>query len=172
MSKQYGIIKNVFKEEQLDEWCSVFKKLTTTNTSTGDKCYGIDINNLAYKWFLKKMLPDLQIHFEEHIKLIFSAFINLETVLPIHDDIKPIPNNAVGKHFVSILIPFSIDENKNIDFSKVGTCFYDAEKNLIERVGWDKGCLLWWNSNLLHSSSDFKKEGVSSKQYWITHTYV
>ena len=47
-------------------------------------------------------------------------------------------------------------------------------KKLIEfcELNWEENCLIWWDSNVLHASSNFKNEGIESKQYFITHTYV
>ena len=48
MPASYGIIKNLFTDNTLDEWHDVYKKIPkTTTTEYGDKCWGIDINSLA-----------------------------------------------------------------------------------------------------------------------------
>ena len=146
-------------------------KNTITKTLFADNCWGIDKKCLSYSWFLKKVLPHLSNSFPEEIKLIFSCYIDLHTAFPIHSDIKPLPEKAEGKHYVSILVPYSIDHKKE-NYNKVSTCFYDDDKKLIERVGWEENSLIWWESDLLHASSDFKNNGINSKQYFITHTYV
>jgi hypothetical protein len=172
MPKSYGIIKNLFNDNTLDEWHNVFKKIpTTTETTYGDKCWGIDIKCLAYNWFSKVMMPPIQKQLGEDLKLIFSTFIDTTHPLPIHDDIKSLPDGAVGEHAFSVLIPYTVEYAKE-RFSDVGTCFYNNDKTMLERVNWNKGSLIWWKSSMLHSSSNFLNEGVSSKQYFVTHTYV
>ena len=65
-----------------------------------------------------------------------------------------------------------------IGFKSLGN-LYDIQtssigrlKKIIENLAWDKGSMVWWKSSTLHSSSDFVKEGVKSKQYFVAHTYV
>ena len=171
LDKKFGIIKNKFSSSLLNEWQEIYKKNTITKTLQGDDCWGIDKNCLAYNWFLKKVMPQLSESFPKDTKLIFSSYINLHSIFSIHNDIKPLPNGAEGKHYLSILIPYSIDHKKE-NYDKVSTCFYDNDKKLIECVGWEENSLIWWESDLLHASSDFKTQGIDSKQYFITHTYV
>ena len=171
LDKKFGIIKNKFSSPVLDEWQSIFKKNTITKTIYGDNCWGIDIKCLAYNWFLKKVMPQITETFSKDTKLIFSSYINCSTVVPIHTDIKTIPNNEKGQHYASILIPYSID-NKKDNFQKVSTDFYNENKELTDQIQWEENCLIWWDSTLWHGSSDFKKENIESKQYFITHTYV
>ena len=171
LDKKFGIIKNKFSSSLLNEWQEIYKKNTITKTLRGDDCWGIDKNCLAYNWFLKKVMPQLSESFPKNTKLIFSSYINLHSIFPIHDDIKPLPEGAEGKHYLSILIPYSIDHKKE-NYDKVSTCFYDNDKKLIDRISWEENSLIWWESDLLHASSDFKTQGIDSKQYFITHTYV
>ena len=44
--------------------------------------------------------------------------------------------------------------------------------NLIKKINWQENALIWWHSEMLHNSGDFKESGIKSKQYFITHTYV
>jgi len=172
MLKPYGIIKNLFSDATLQEWYDIFMKIPTiTKTEDGDNCWGLDINSRFYSWFQKKMMPHIQEHLGKDLKLIFCSYIDSKHPLPIHDDLKKLPNGAIGSHAFSILIPYSV-ENAKDSFSKVGTCFYDKDKKIIENLAWDKGSMVWWKSSTLHSSSDFVKEGVKSKQYFVAHTYV
>ena len=166
-----GIIKNKLSGSMLDEWKPIFKKNAITRTTYGDDCWGIDINSLAYRWFLKKVMPLLSETFTNDIKLIFSSYIDLNKRFPIHNDIKPLPNKVEGKHYLSILIPYSID-NKKENYDKVSTCFYNDDKTLIDCIKWEENSLIWWESKILHASSNFKSEGINSKQFFITHTYV
>lgn len=171
LEKKFGIIQDVFSNDILEQWQTIYKKNTITKTDAGDDCWGIDKECLSYNWFLKVVMPKLSDSFDKDMKLIFSSLIDLHSIFPIHNDIKPLPANATGKHYLSILIPYSID-NKKENYNKVSTCFYDEDKKLQECITWKENSLIWWESDLLHASSDFKSNGIDSKQYFITHTYV
>jgi len=171
LNEKFGIIKNKFSATLLDEWQVIYKKNPTIKTDYGDDCWGIDKKCLAYNWFVKKVMPHFYNCFSEDMKLIYSSYIDLYTTFPIHKDIMPLPDGAEGKHYVSILIPHSID-NKKENYNKVSTCFYDNDEKLIECVAWEENSLIWWYSDLLHASSDFKKNGIDSKQFFINHTFL
>jgi len=171
-TQKYGILQDVVDEHTLDEWKHVYQKNSITKTATNDNCWGIDKKCLSYNWFLKKVMPVIANKFDVNTKLIFSSFIDLHTPLKIHEDIKPLPEKESGKHYVSILIPYSIDNNKKDNFLRASTRFYDQDKNLVESIAWKKNCLIWWDSDCLHDSGGFKEHNIKSKQYFITHTYV
>lgn len=44
--------------------------------------------------------------------------------------------------------------------------------SLLTELIWHPGDLLWWDSHLLHTSNNFIKNGYTSKQGIIIHTYV
>jgi len=185
VAKNYGIIKNYFLSEELEDWKAKFqlnsvtksiygdnRKLSPeTQLTHGDDCWGIDINCLSYAWFKKIVWAKILQLFNPDMKLIFASYTNCSTVAPVHIDIKTVPNNEKGQHYVSILIPYSID-NKKDNFQKVSTGFYNENKELKEQIQWEENCLIWWDSTLWHASSDFKKENIESKQFFVIHTYV
>ena len=170
VKNSYGTIKNYFTVEELNNWAKIFKR--NTITYYGDtECWGIDINCLSYAWFKKVVWLKLLPLFDPNMKLIFASYMDCPEPFPIHNDIKPIPNNEKGQHYVSMLIPYSVDNKKN-KFEKVSTCFYNKGKELKEQIYWKENSLIWWDSAVNHSSSDFKQENVKSKQYFVIHTYV
>ena len=171
VAKNYGIIKNYFIPEELDDWKEKFKRNTITKSMYGDDCWGIDVNCLSYLWFKKVVLAKFLKFLDPNVKLIFASYIDCFTTFPVHTDVKPIPNNKEGKQYASILIPYSID-NKKDNFKKVSTNFYNDSKELKEGIQWEENSFIWWDSTLYHSSSDYKKENIESKQYFIIHTYV
>ena len=117
VAKNYGIIKNYFLSEELEDWKDIFKKNTITKTTDGDDCWGIDINCLSYGWFRKVAWPKILQLFNPDMKLIFASYTDCTTLVPVHTDFKPIPNNKKGQHYVSVVIPYSVD-NKKDNFSK------------------------------------------------------
>jgi len=157
-------------DQTLDDWKTIYQKNSITKTTYGDDCWGIDKKCLAYNWFCKKVLPIVAGSFGTNSKLIFSSYIDLNTPLPVHKDKKPLPEGAKGKHHVSILLPYSVNDNKD-DIENGSTRFYNEDKTLKEVVQWKKNSAIWWNSEAFHDSGEFT-DSVKSKQYFITHTYV
>ena len=96
-------------------------------------------------------MPSIRDQLGSDLNLIFSTYIDADHPLLIHDDVKPLPIGIEGKQAFSVLIPYSVDHKKDT-FEKVGTCFYDNNKKMIERLSWEQGSMIWWQSNLLHSS--------------------
>ena len=170
-AQKYGILPNAVDDETLDQWKEIYQKNTITKTTDNDNCWGIDKKCHAHSWFLKKVLPVVAKTFDERTKLIFSSFMDLHTPLKIHTDLKPLPEGESGENYVSILIPYSIDYQKE-NFNNASTCFYNEDKTLIDTIPWQRNSLIWWDSSLLHDSGGFKKHDIQSKQYFITHTYV
>lgn len=163
--------KNIFTTDQLNEWKNVFKLNTITKTSNGDNCWGIDKKCLSYNWYKKTVMPVFQIFFQKPLKLIFASYIDCDETFPIHTDIKPLPDNEHGKHAVSILVPFTID-NKFENFNLISTNMFDKKEKKIYELKWESNSFIWWDSHVHHASSDYKSKGIKTKQYFITHTYV
>ena len=170
-AQKYGILPNAMDDLTLDRWREIYQKNTITKTTDNDDCWGIDKKSLAYNWFLKEVMPVITETFDKDAKLIFSSFIDLHTPLQIHRDLKPLPEGESGENYASILIPYSIDHQKE-NFKNASTCFYDEDKRLIDTITWQRNSLIWWDSSLLHDSGGFLQHNIKSKQYFITHTYV
>jgi hypothetical protein len=170
LAQKYGILLNDVDDQTLDQWKDVYQKTTITKNGD-DNCWGIDKKCYAYNWFLKKVMPVIGKTFDEGTKLIFSSFMDSHTPIKMHTDLKPLPEGESGKHYLSILIPYSVDYKKE-NYDKLSTCFYNNDKQLVKCIDWEENCLIWWNSNVLHASADFNSKGIKSKQYFITHTYV
>lgn len=193
-----GKINNFFTVEQLDHIVSVFRKLDPVDGSNND-CFGIDKKHKAYLWFNKVVLSSIANKFNPNLKLIFAMLLDCVEPFDIHHDLKEIPESG-GKHFLSFLIPYSVNEDKKL-CSKASTLIfnehipaeYNIENNvsnlydniishvskektykitLKENLTWDLGSLCWWDSKLLHVSNNFLKDGYKSKQAIIIHTYV
>jgi len=171
--QKFGIIKNAVDQGQLDSWKDIYKKGHKEKMIKDDPslCWGIDINSLAYAWFLKKVMPIIWKNFSEDEKLIYSAYKDMTSPFSIHRDLKPLPQGVVGMQSLSILVPLSADGSLD-NINKIGTNFFDDDSNLLECVLWEPNSIIWWKSEVLHSASDFRKEGINSKQFYITHTYV
>jgi hypothetical protein len=179
---------------------NIFKK-TNSNSGLGNLCYGIDQNHLAYIWFKKTVLEPVSKHVGLDLQLIFSMLLDCTIPFDIHSDIKPLPNKN-GKHCISFLIPFSVDNNidlcsnaATLVFNETGTeidLMPDVENNITsiqQHLGhvssskftkyslkywatWHTGDLIWWDSNLAHVSNNFPSLGYHSKQAIVAHTYV
>jgi hypothetical protein len=170
-----GRIKNFFTPSLIETFIKTFKKVNTTNGS-GNDCYGIDKNHIAYPWLKKQLFNPIVEQINPHMKLIFAMY--LDTVVPfgIHNDLKAIPDPA-GQHFLSFLIPCSVDNKfelchlaSTLIFDETSPVNLPNQYSIKKELEWSIGDLLWWDSKLYHVSSDFV--GYTSKQGIIIHTYV
>lgn len=187
-------IDSVLSEKECFEFKKIFLKNSYTLTDLGDKCYGIDINNkLSYPWFNKIFWPKITKYFDEDLKLIYASYASFTKPFSVHrDDFKTIPNNKKGTNYLSLLIPISVDNNKDL-CSLASTIVFKQQKNpnakqdhenylshchveelynrSIDRIfQWKIGDIIWWKSEVDHCSSHFKN--FSSKESFVIHTYV
>lgn len=198
-----GQIKNFLPVNELQQIVKTFNRLQIVD-GDGNKCFGINQTHLAYPWFKSSLLRPISEQFNPNLRLIFGMLLDCVVPFPIHNDIKEIPEPQ-GKHFLSFLIPYSVDhdiskchhastlifneiyedlndmlthsvegnfsefhEEKISHVPKETTYSVSLKKELI----WSPGDLLWWDSRLLHVSNNFIKDGYSSKQGIVMHTYV
>lgn len=72
--------------------------------------------------------------------------------------------------------PYDIIENNASDLFEEKISHVPKETtyavSLKEELIWSPGDLCWWDSQLLHVSNNFIKDGFSSKQGIVIHTYV
>ena len=190
-----GTIKNFVTEDELSDMVRIFKKMPTTQGYGNNGYYGIGQEHRAYLWLRKILLDRIAAQFNPNIKLIFGMFLDCQNPMEIHNDLKDIPDPN-GKHYLSFLIPYGVDNNPGLcsaastlifdelvdgvnnvsglhptKLSHVSiddTCRYSLKEDLI----WNCGDLLWWSSELYHTSSNFLKNGHQSKQGIVIHTYV
>jgi len=190
--KNFNKIKSVLNEDESNEFKKIFLKNTPIFSNLGDKCYGIDINNISYPWFKKKFFPKITKFFNIELKLIFAFYASFTKPFHIHNDLKPIPNNKIGTPFLSCLIPISVDNNKDL-CHLASTIIFKNGKNIkaefdhknylthcelntlkdkkIDKIfTWSPGDIIWWKSELDHCSSHFIK--FKSKECFVIHTYV
>lgn len=191
--ENFGLTRSILNENECEEFKRIFLKNTPTLSNLGDKCYGIDVNNISsYLWFKKKFLTKIQKNFDVELKLIFSFYASFTQPFPIHHDIKPIPNDAKGRPYVSCLIPISVDGNKDLchlastvifkkgnneDFQRdykehLSHCeLAKLQKRQIDKIfQWNTCDMIWWKSELDHCSGHFKN--FKNKQCFVVHTYV
>ena len=168
----FGIIKDAVDIKKLFLWRDIYQKGQKLTTSIGQPCWGIDHKSLSYAWCMKTVMPIIWENFSSDLKLIFSAYQETHNHFSIHKDLKPLPEGAVGTHSMSILFPVSTDGGDIEKLHKVGTCFFDDEKRLLECIPWEANSIIWWRSQVFHSASDFAKQGINTKEFFITHTYV
>jgi hypothetical protein len=193
---KWGIIPKVFTEEQLLKFKDVFIKCKSeTSDEFISAMHGIDINSVAYPWFIAKMWPIVLEQFEnKSIKLIHSMYASFRYPFKIHDDAyKEIPRNTSGNNYVSCLIPTSVDSGKS-NFGNIHTIILNEEQNpnakedyekylshceldQVEQYTidgictWSLGDMIWWDSHKPHSSSNFTVNHAS-KECIVIHTYV
>jgi len=187
-------ITSVLTDTECYQFRNIFLKNTYTLTGLGDKCYGIDVNNtISYPWVKKVFLPKINQFFDVELKLIFASYSSFTKPFAIHrDDYKPIPNDAKGTHYISCLIPISVDNNKDLCHLASTIIFKEGENNNAELdhknhlshcdleqlkthpidkiFTWNIGDMIWWKSELNHCSGHFKN--FKTKECFVVHTYV
>ena len=193
-----GQIENFFSISQLEKIVQTFNRVQPV-IGDGNNCFGINQKHLAYPWLKSSLLRPIAEQFNPDLKLIFGMLLDCVVPFTIHNDIKEIPEKN-GKHFLSFLIPYSVNNDTSL-CSKVSTVIFNESfphahavennvsnlhENLInhiskemsykitlkEKLTWSLGGLYWWDSHLLHVSNNFLKDGYSSKQAIVIHTYV
>ena len=169
--QNFGIIKEALDWDKLISWKDVYKKGKVHSMINGDPCWGIDKRSYAYSWCLKNVMPIIWKNFNKDEQLIYSAYKDMKSPFGIHRDLKPLPEGVEGVHSLSILFPLSADGSVD-KINKIGTNFFDDDGKLAESILWEPNSIIWWKSEILHSASDFRDEGIKSKQFYITHTYV
>ena len=170
--ENFGIIKDAVDGKNLFSWRDIYQKSQKLETSIGQPCWGIDYKSLAYAWCIKTVMPIIWENFSRDLKLIFSAYQETHSYFSIHKDLKPLPEGVVGTHSISILFPVSIDGGITENLHKVSTCFFDDEKRPLGCIPWEANSIVWWRSHVFHSGSDFSDQGIKTKEFFITHTYV
>jgi len=168
----FGIIKDAIDVKKLFSWRDIYKKGQQVTMQNGDPCWGIDRKSLMYAWCMKTVMPVIWANFDSDQKMIYSAYKDICSPFGIHKDLKPLPEGAVGSHSMSILFPVSTEGGTIENLHKVSTCFFDDEKRALGCIPWEANSIVWWNSDVFHSASDFIKQGIKTKQFFITHTYV
>jgi hypothetical protein len=190
-----GTIKNFVTEEKLADMIGIFKKIPSSEGYGNNGYHGIGPEHRAYLWLRKMLLDRISAQFNPNIRLIFGMLLDCQVPLDIHNDLKDVPDPD-GKHYLSFLIPYSVDNRPDmchaastliLDQSPQGdnnvshlhsnklshvpiedTYRYSLREDLI----WNCGDLLWWSSELYHTSNNFLKTGHQSKQGIVIHTYV
>ena len=192
---RWGVIPSVFNQSDLIQYRDTFRrcKPEATDEYIGEM-HGINPNSVAFPWFMAKMWPRLVEHFEnKSIQLIHSMYASFTKPFMIHDDAyKAIPNGDVGRNYVSMLIPVSV-ENKPIqaDVSTIimreqanphaehdhKVYFSHCDINQVRKYTidgvctWREGDIIWWDSRKPHSSSNFNSR-YRTKECFVVHTYV
>ena len=104
-----GRIEQFFTPDQLNNFVEIFKKIDANDGSSND-CYGINQQHLAYAWLRAKILTPISEEFNTDTRLIFAMLLDCVNPFDIHHDLKTLPE-ANGKHFLSFLIPYSVDDD-------------------------------------------------------------
>ena len=172
---QHGKIKNFFDKEKLSKIVNVFDTFERSYHEYQDtSCRGVAPGHQAMPWVKKLILDPIFEKFKGDIKPFFVMLLDCDTPFGIHQDHQPLKENQTGHHYLTFLIPYSVDNNVNL-VNEASTIIYDKngdDFSLREELAWETGDLLWWDSSCWHSSNDFKSKHFSTKQALVIQTYV
>jgi hypothetical protein len=197
-----GVIPGLFDQVEVEDMIRTFRRFPTVEyEGAGNAIYGVDQKHLAYLWFKRCCFRRIQQQFGDHVQLIFGMLLDCHDPFGIHHDLKPLPEPQ-GKHHVSCLIPYSVDNDVSLcsqaatvvfnetlsDFEQMPCVEHNAahlqqdlahvplhqlqKVSVREWITWNPGDLVWWDSHLAHVSNDFRALGHVSKQAIVIHTYV
>jgi len=191
-------VSHLFEGNVLQQVKEMFVKKLHRNKGLSNDCFGIESDHVLWSWFYKNIFHKIEMQFSENIKPIFVMYMHAVVPFQVHsDDYWHKEKNLPGKPFVSFLIPISVDNDleqthkastivfneTKLDGEKSNNAlqYYDSflshcdktklkQITIKEKFDWSVGDLIYWDSCLQHTSSDFQK--FSSKQSLVGHTYI
>lgn len=196
-----GCLPNFFAVDTITHVSNLMRKFPTT-LGRNNPCHGVDRNHRAYPWFMKIVMAPLREYFDADMQLIFGMFLDCREPFHLHDDVKPIPDYRGrhfisfllpvsvdhGQQQCDLVSTFvfnqthqvpenmpDLDDNiSSIYHSRLGhvDSVWCTKVNVKIEARWNVGDVIWWDSRLLHVSSNFLADGVTSKQAIVGHTYV
>lgn len=137
-------------------------------------CHGVSPGHKGYPWFKKSILTPIAEKFNLDLKLGMGMYLDINNPFGIHSDMKHIPSMPG----ISFLIPVSVNHG-NLPIELATTDVFlerddgiapPAEPTLQLQARWSVGDLIWWETDILHTSGAFN--GFDNKQAIVLHTYV
>jgi len=111
-----GIIENVFSYEEMDKWKSFFEKIPpyiSERESQGNILHCVTEKHAVYKWFEAKVFKQLQDLLHADMRTVIAFYSSIDTAWEAHtDNYHQLPEGA-QRYCMSILIPYSVDNDKN-----------------------------------------------------------
>lgn len=147
---------DIFTEAELDGWVEILKKAAPI-TVRGNDCYAVDENNMLNLWFQKKIFSRIQNLFGKEIKLQFGMFLNEIAPWMIHTDAYHVKPFLDRKPALSMLIPYTVDNRKDL-VEKVHTLVFneavddnDSMDSLEDKSQDENSALLIYDRHLSHN---------------------
>ena len=129
------ILENFISHSELDKAVEIMSRLPTGTYQYGSsKDYfnkSIGIGHVLYNWFNKKIFKKIQKYFSDDCKMLFCSYVDELTPLDVHSDYY---HKRIGEPYMAILIPVSVDNNKDklslsktIIFNQIDTYIDDRD---------------------------------------------
>ena len=158
MSRNAGQYLDVWTQEELDEIVEVMKN-NPALTIMKNECRGIDENNVEYYWFMEVVFKKLQALLGQDILPVFGMYLNETNPWGIHTDAYHCAKFPDKEPALSILIPLSLDDDKqNLD--KGFTLVFNEFTNTLEEMA------------LLPDVSDREDSAVKIYEEHLTHNPI
>lgn len=164
-------IFDVFSDEELDKISFALNKCDPIQVGK-NLCHGVDENHMLYQWFLAECFNKVQSIMNNHkIKLIFGMYLNENNPWGIHTDAYHVKNFNNRLPAYSILLPLSVDMNKDlVDQSHTIVFNEQGPDNKIELPTISDGTEItddFYNKYLSHEKiSKVKKFSLFGKYRW------
>ena len=129
------ILENLISHSERDKAVEIMSRLPTGTQQYGSsKDYfnkSIGIGHVLYNWFNKKIFKKIQKYFSDDCKMLFCSYVDELTPLDVHSDYY---HKRIGEPYMAILIPVSVDNNKDklslsktIIFNQIDTYIDDRD---------------------------------------------
>ena len=111
MNSDAGQIFDVFTSEEVESWINVLKKAPPVVVGE-NMCHGVDEKHILNPWFHKKIFSKIKTLFGDDLNLIFGMVLNENAPWKIHTDSYHCHGFNDRIPALSILIPYSVDNNR------------------------------------------------------------
>lgn len=112
MNNDAGQLFDIWTKEELDEIVEVMKDIPSIDIY-GNECKGIDENHVEYYWFMSVVYSKLSKLFDKDILPVFGMYLNETTPWGVHTDAYHCKKFNDREPALSILIPYSLDNDIN-----------------------------------------------------------
>jgi hypothetical protein len=113
VSSTGGQLFDVFTKEEVDSWVEILKKAPPM-LIRGNDCHGVDENHIMNPWFQKIIFSRIKNLLGQDLNLVFAMLLNENAPWSIHTDSYHCDGFENRIPALSILIPYSVDNDTSL----------------------------------------------------------